>query len=29
LLRTNAWKTILSGDGLVVSVLNSFNLLHQ
>ena len=29
LLRTNAWKTILSGDGLVVSVLNSFNLLPQ
>ena len=29
LLRTNAWKTILSGDGLVVSVLNSINLLPQ
>jgi len=29
LLRTNAWKTILSGDGLVVSFLNSFNLLPQ
>jgi spermidine/putrescine transport system permease protein len=29
LLRTNAWKTILSGDGFVVSVLNSINLLPQ
>jgi spermidine/putrescine transport system permease protein len=27
LLRTNAWKTILSGDSFVVSVLNSLNLL--
>jgi spermidine/putrescine transport system permease protein len=29
LLRTNAWKTILSGDGIVVGFLNSFNLLPQ
>jgi len=29
LLRTNAWKTILSGDGFVVTFLNSFNLLPQ
>jgi spermidine/putrescine transport system permease protein len=27
LLRTNAWKTILSGDSFVVSALNSLNLL--
>jgi len=29
LLRTNAWKTILSGDGFVVNFLNSFNLLPE
>ena len=29
LLRTNAWKTILSGDGFVVTFLNSINLLPQ
>jgi len=29
LLRTNAWKTILSGDGFVVTFLNSFNLLPE
>ena len=29
LLRTNAWKTILSGDGLVVTFLNSLNLLPE
>jgi spermidine/putrescine transport system permease protein len=29
LLRTNAWKTILSGDGLVVGFLNFLNLLPQ
>lgn len=29
LLRTNAWKTILSGDGIVVNFLNTFNLLPQ
>lgn len=29
LLRTNAWKTILSGDGFVVTFLNSLNLLPE
>jgi spermidine/putrescine transport system permease protein len=29
LLRTNAWKTILSGDGFVVTFLNSINLLPE
>ena len=29
LLRTNAWKTILSGDGFVVNFLNSFSMLPQ
>ncbi|MFM7139413.1 MAG: ABC transporter permease [Actinomycetes bacterium] len=29
LLRTNAWKTILSGDGFLVTFLNSFNLLPE
>jgi spermidine/putrescine transport system permease protein len=29
ILRTNAWKSILSGDSLVVNFLNSLNLLPQ